>query len=275
VILVDVKEITKHILDFLLPTYSDVLISMYGIGSSFWDSFGKVSDVDIIVLLKNTSSCPVKSYTTALFEDYYTNGVTFTFLYGTLDDYLDKKKFDCISFSDYAWSVRSLKFGSKHLWGEDIRNQLPIPKYDYRSILLRSAYHLNGSSKRYSKQIKLTKAIFKFGFYLTVVYYPNENIFNKKGIFGLLKQAVEDGYISEKMVKYYEMALHSRKENDDDIVQKRLEFIRYWVEETLRSTTTSWKELRNILINGFGTLGFGSLVAYIDMIADDLGLPIE
>ena len=175
-----------NIYRFLSGKYGTDLVAVYGIGSRFFSDQSKISDIDIVVILNDTSKCPKKDYTTSLFEDFTfideDKKVKVTFLYGTLSDYFSKVRFQIVSFADWSWSVRSLKFGSKLLWGKDIRDNLPMPSYDYGSIFLRSAYHLNYTSSRYTNDISLTKAIFKFTFFLVTVYYPEENEFHHEGI---------------------------------------------------------------------------------------------
>lgn len=255
----------ENIINYLQNKYGEDIVAIYGIGSFFLDTEKTKSDADVIVILKDTSKCPRKDYTTALFEERKEGDISFTFLYGTLEDYMDRNAFLKVSFADWSWAVRSLKFGSKFIFGNDIRKKLPTPEYDYGSIFLRSAYHLNKGYTKYSDAIAFTKAVFKFGFFLAIAYYPDENVFDRNGILRILKKCVEEGNISEKVIEYYEKAIKIRNGEDiGNITLLRREFVITFISETIRVTDYSLDEIISMLENGFGNSGFHRLIALID-----------
>lgn len=273
------SALENFIKDFLIKKYGEDLRAVYGIGSSFKSDLG-ASDVDIVVLLKSLDKTPVKSYTTARFEKVIHNNIEVWFLYGTLDGYLDKNKFKRMSFANWEWSVRGIKYASVLLYGEEIRNQLPIPNYNYQDILIRVAYHLEPMTKEkikwYAKErgkiidekLRLTKAIFKFGFFLTVVDYPEANIFDKKGVYTLLKKSSAEGLIGKDFVKLYELAMEYRQGKEIiDFENIRKKFMKTFIRETIAATENTWKGkdgIRGILKEGFGKRPFWKIINYID-----------
>jgi len=267
------NKLKKTIIMLLYKKFKTKIVGIFGIGSFFSQSMGEISDCDVIVILTDTNDCKKRDWTTRLFEDITIeeNGflLDITLLYGTLEDYSDKNKFSKVSFADFSWAIRSLKFGSILLYGNDIRELLPYINYEYGSIFLRSAYHLNGSSSKYTKMQKITKAIFKFGFFLVTAYYPNSNIFNKIDIYNKIIEAKEDGIISNQMIECYEEALEMREKkinNDNKSEKLRRKFAISFFDETQRSTGYTWNQMKKFLEKGFENGGFYRVIALIETI---------
>ncbi|MHA1716537.1 MAG: hypothetical protein ACTSXP_12920, partial [Promethearchaeota archaeon] len=200
----------------------------------------------------------------------------FWFLFATLDDYKNKERFQKVSFANWEWAVRSLKHGSKRLWGREIRHELPSPSHDLDDIFIRVAYHLEPTpllkslkakyqKKPINEEMRFSKAIFKFGFLLTAIHFPDENVFKKHEIFKLLNKAFRDGLIEKKTLEFYGMALRFRQGKPfENFEEKRHEFFRLFIRETIHARNTTWERLKSLLEKGFGNKGFSAIIHYID-----------
>jgi len=263
--------------NFLRDKFGDGVVAVYGIGSSFMSEL-KASDRDVVVVLSSTDKCPRKDWTTALFEHHSWYGSEVWFLYGTLDDYLDKDRFRVTSFANWEWAVRGIKHASVLLFGSDIRDQLPSPDYDYQDILVRVAYHLEPTPKWKSKKaidrgdpiddkMRFTKAVFKFGFFLTAIDYPDENVFDKEGVRELLDKSCKDGIIGHDVLDFYDIASDYRKGIDiPEFERRRQDFMKTVVRETISATENTWegaRGIRSIFQDGF-KYPFSGIIKYID-----------
>lgn len=268
-------DIEKIILD-LQSKFNENLVSVYGIGSAFMSQLPSTSDVDLIVMLSNTDDCPRNDWSTFLFESVKINGTEIYYLYGTLDDYLDKQRFEKVSFANWEWAVRSLKFGSKFLWGKDIRSNLPEPDFSYDGIFLRSAYHLEFTSeyklkdaelkgKPINAHMRFSKSIFKFGFLLLAIHYPSMNVFDKEGIHDQLKSAVKEGKIEKQSLEFYDMAMTYRKGKPfEDYENNRLRYMKLLIRETINGLGVSWDDVKSLLKKGFGSYPFQEIIDHVE-----------
>ncbi|MHA1144624.1 MAG: hypothetical protein ACTSRW_07800 [Candidatus Helarchaeota archaeon] len=269
------NEMNKAI-EYLLAKFESDLIAVYGIGSVFNTKFPITSDIDLVVLLSTTENCPRKDWTTSLFEKKTFAGHEFWFLYATLEDYKYKETFQKVSFANWEWAVRSLKYGSRLLWGKDIRNDLPSPPYDLDDIFIRVAYHLEptplfkllkaeSQKNPLDEEMRFSKAIFKLGFLLTATYFPEANEFDKHEIFKLLNKAFREKRIGKEMLQFYGMALKYRQgQKFEDFKEKRHQFFQVFIREVIRSRNVSWNELKPLLEYGFGNKGFPVIIQYIE-----------
>jgi hypothetical protein len=259
---------------FLHDKFGDDVVAVFGIGSSFMSDLG-ASDRDVVVILSTTEKCPKKEWTTALFEHHSYHDTEVWFLYGTLNDYLDKERFKITSFANWEWAIRGIKHASVLLWGEDIRPRLPEPEYDYQDILIRAAYHLEPTPEwKFKKaeergdiideKMRFTKAVFKFGFFLTAVDYPEANVFDKQGVYNLLKSSRDMDLVGEDIVEFYEIALAYRSGEDIPRFEEcRKAFMKAMVRETIGATKNTWGSIREIFLKGF-RYPFSGIVEYID-----------
>lgn len=272
----------KKILDFLFSKFKkDDVVSVYGIGSAFENTFTKTSDVDVVVLLKDIDKAPSPDWATALFEKTKIDDIEVYYLYGDMNHYLNSKIFPSISFANWEWSIRGLKYGSTLLYGEDIRDQLPTPPFNVVQIFKRSMYHLEPTSQSKmdwakrngieltSEQMRLSKSIFKYGFFLVACVYPDKNIFTKNGIYNLLKTASEEYRINSKMIEFYEQALKFREGIDfPDFKNYRKSFMKFAIREGMRHLHTTWKGndekkgISDLLNEGIGKKPFTSIFLY-------------
>lgn len=181
----DPKPIINKIIGPVKEQYNDSVICIFGIGSYFdqtlpddWIS----NDIDIIVILNDLDGTPRHEWTEVRFERKNMSGYEVWIGYNILDGVKDKNLFQAQSFSNYEWSIIELKYpeNSVVLFGTNIRYQLPdIHKleFDFDDIFRRSLYHLDRSYKTELKEknpkkakFQLTKAVFKFCFYLCVYH---------------------------------------------------------------------------------------------------------
>lgn len=264
----------RQIKERLIQKFGDEIVAIYGIGSAF-ESIIPFNDVDVVVILTVLDNCVSYSWTPARFEKEYIDGVEVTFLYGTLEGYGDEDVFKTMSFANWAWSVRGIKYGSTFIYGTDIRDQLGDPPFDYEDILKRSAYHLEPSPqwkmKKYEQQgnpidekMRFTKAVFKYGFFVIASLFPDENVFHKEGAFRLLNDAYEREKIDGRILDFYEMAMDYRQGVDiPDFRDNRDMFVQLMVKETLHITQRSWDDIKRIFESGF-KYPFSYIIRLID-----------
>lgn len=274
------REIIKFIKDFVTTKFGDDVIAIYGIGSSF-NSNVNARDIDVVVVLKNLDKCPKYKWTSARFEKQVQNfqreRFEIWFLYNTLEGYMNKNAFKSISFANWEWSVRSLKHASELIMGEDIRERLPEPLYDYNDILVRCAYHLEPSSSYKLRKVweegldpqeyernRFTKSIFKFGFLLIAYLYPDDNIFNKEEIYDKLLVAYASDKIDGRVLDFYDLAIEYRGgASMPYFEQQRKEFLKLMVRESIYVFGKSWIEIKSRFQLAFGKKPFSNLLEII------------
>ncbi len=201
-------------------------MSIYGIGSFFnqykngnWSNF----DIDVIVIVHSIDLIPKQDWTNIRYEKIIIDGYNVWLGYITLDGLMNKAKFEQQSFANYEWSLIDLKWNhnSQLLYGDDIRVNLPNPlklKIDYDDILSRSLYHLNKSFRSTKNEVELletkrelTKAIFKFGFYLCILYDNQFNYTSIKHILVKLDQIKIENINIELLDIIFQEAIHFRR----------------------------------------------------------------
>jgi hypothetical protein len=272
------SDLETTIINFLLFKFEDTkIMSVYGIGSEFDGSIKRTSNVDIIVLLRNIEDAPSVEWTTSRFENVTIDNKTVTFLYATFPHYLDPSIFDTISFANWEWAVRSLKFGSVLLYGEDIRDQLPTPSYNIVQIFKRCMYYLEPTpewkferakkeGKIIDEEMRFSKAVLKYGFFIVASLCPDENIFKINDVLNKLRELAECYYIDPIFVKFYENALKYRNyEQYVSYNQCRKEFMICSIREGMKQLEIEWngnemkKGMEDILKEGMGKYPFNTL----------------
>ena len=279
-------EIIEFIKAFVLENFEDDIIAVYGIGSSF-ESNVKARDVDVIVVLKNLDKCPSYDWTPARFEKLTLSTMDNVmgrkihevwFLYNTMEGYMNKEVFKTMSFANWEWSVRGLKFSSVLIMGEDIRGMLHVPPYDYDDILIRCAYHLEPSTKyklnkvrqeggdpqEYEKN-RFTKSIFKFGFCLIAYLFPDENVFSKEEVYDKLLDAYASDVIDGRILDFYDLAIDYRQGiTINNFESLRKEFLKVMVKETIYVLEKLWIDIKALFRKAFGRQPFTNLLNIID-----------
>jgi len=146
--------------------YSDEIVAIYGIGSYFDKLLPDgwlTEDVDIITVTKTRKMYWQK-------KSYGNYEVFFGF--NTLEELQDEKIFRETPATNYKWAIMDFKIcdNSELLYGEDISVKLPELDSidpDYNDLLKRALYRVEKSLKLDSKE-ELTKAVFKYCFYVCV-----------------------------------------------------------------------------------------------------------
>lgn len=274
------SELVDFIKNFVTSKFGDDLISVFGIGSAF-ESNVKARDVDIIVVLDNLDKCPSYDWTPARFES---KTITFDdesfdvwFLYNTIEGYTDKKVFESLSFANWEWSVRGLKYASTLIMGVDFRDRLPEPPYDYDDILIRCAYHLEPSTQWKLRKVaqegkkpmeyerdRFTKGIFKFGFLLVAFLYPEENAFSKEDVYNKLLDAYRDDKIDGRILDFYDLAIDYRSGvSMPDFESLRREFAKLMVKESIYVLGKLWSDIERLFKRAFGKKAFSNLLSII------------
>jgi len=269
------------IINYLEDSFKDNIISVYGIGSYFDEALPsdwKITDIDVIVIVNSFDKIPKHEWTEVRYETKNIENTNIWIGYNTLRGLKEKDVFAHESFANYEWSLLDLKCqeNSQHLYGKDIRNQLPKVsdlKYDFDDIFARSLYHLDKSLKESNSSKKLlvskrefTKAVFKFGFYLCKYFDKNYYLTSVLNI----SKHIENLHIEDKVIKNM---LHFMKESkifrrtdtfstDFKILQK---FFIFFIFSLLRNGTLhrrlEFQEFVNYLKKKFNGLPY--LVRYI------------
>lgn len=230
----------NELLTEIKEKYSDIIITIYGIGSFFDDllpSDWKKIDIDIIVIVKSLEDIPKKDWTQVRYEEKEVNNFKVWIGFNTLKALQEKAFFNTESFSNYKWSLLELKYplNSKILYGNDIRDQLPDPsniQFDYDDILARSLYHLEKSLKEknfINSKHEFTKGVFKFAFYLCI-YFEKGFVHTSFITIGKkINDLVRNGNVSKEILKYFEEAMIFRIVNQykTDFLHLRRNFMLY------------------------------------------------
>lgn len=139
----------------LLEKYLDDLVSIYGIGSYFDENLPSdwmKNDIDIIVILKSLEKTQKLDWTNFRYGKKIINDHLLWQGFYTLNLFKNKAEFEDYSWSNYEWSLISLRNleNSKLIYGKDIRDQLPDHtefEFNYDDILSRSFYYFEKSIK--------------------------------------------------------------------------------------------------------------------------------
>ncbi len=262
--------------------YKGTLIAVYGVGSYFDHTLPPdwiAGDIDIIAVVSSLQNIPGRDWTRVRFERGTFDDKEVWIFFNTLEGLRDKNRFGHESFSNYEWSIIELKnpFNSVHLYGKDIRDKLPEYSglsYDYDDILRRSLYHLNTSFKAQYRDYtitkserSITKAIFKFAFYVCVLFDPEFRLtslhFIHKKIEELLDHSTQNHKCRLKggLLQLFEEAVYYRRIGSfrASFPRLRAHFIRYvftHLREGLLHTQMNHNELKGFLKDSFNGLGY-------------------
>jgi len=223
----------QKILNFIETLFTGNLISVYGIGSYFEDTLPPnwmKNDIDIVIFVESIKNLPKEEWKQR-FKPKKFNGYDVWFLFNTIEEFQDKKKFEEISErANYEWSLIELKLpeNSKFLYGLDIRNKLPDItniQFDYDDILARALYHLdkclnqltNYKEKDNAKGTAMkefTKAVFKYSFYICIFYDSTFHFTSNHNIERKIFELVESKKFDELGLYFLTESIHFRKEQE-------------------------------------------------------------
>ncbi len=187
------SQLSKPV-DYIKNKVKENLIGIYGIGSYFstnlpknWKSY----DIDIIVVVNSLEGIKTSSrrFSNSVWENVDVESNNSVFIaYHSINALKNKEKFEIQSFVNYKWAILSLKENSIILFGKDIRDELQIQQFDmqdYEDILQRALYHLDMSFRRFENpRMSFSKSVFKFGFFLNILY---DKTFQSTSIFDIEK----------------------------------------------------------------------------------------
>lgn len=219
--------IVKALIDGIIKTQKENVISIYGVGSYFDESLPSTwekGDIDLIVFVKDLEKIPQRDFTQVRYEKKELDGVQVWVGYNTTEGFQDKKTFKTQSFSNLEWSLIELKHpeNSVLLYGNDVREELPSIEsleFDYDDILARGLYHLNkslrlfySSEKEVKKSVKeWTKAVFKICFYLCILKDKTFRSTSKYKISKKVQELVKSNMVEKRVLMYLIKAIQVRK----------------------------------------------------------------
>lgn len=221
--------------------HKDNLIALYGIGSYFNDDLPTSwvkNDVDLILVLKSLDPIS-KDIWERRFGSKKIEKYSVFLAFNTIEMYQNKELFNRITKKgvNYKWAVMNVKYkeNSKLLYGDDIRDKLPDTseiEFNFNDILARALYHLEKSLNEKNKlnaKREFTKAVFKFSYYLCVV-------FNKNFLFtsiNIIISEIERIVKVEKIIKNYtnflkeSVMVRTKGNSKEDFALLREKFITY------------------------------------------------
>ncbi|MBD3214421.1 MAG: hypothetical protein GF311_17550 [Candidatus Lokiarchaeota archaeon] len=240
------KSLVDSLIKDLRIRFDENIVSIFGIGSFFDNNLPKdwiKKDIDIVVILNSLEAVPKKDWTTTKFEKRQYEGFNIWIGYNSLKSLLNKDLFCRESFSNYEWSILDLKYpyNSVLLYGKDIRNDLPKRSdlhFEFDDILKRSLYHLDQSYRvEYrDKDIEmskhaLTKAVFKFCFYLSVFFDENFSSTSIRTITKQLNRLVKKGIIKKKILEILKECIIYRRTDKFRVEfhKLRMDFTQYLI----------------------------------------------
>ncbi|MFW9949981.1 MAG: hypothetical protein ACFFKA_07640 [Candidatus Thorarchaeota archaeon] len=177
------------------------------------------------MVVKSIDIIPKKDWTNIRYEKINLEGYNIWQGFNSLEGLLHKKRFEQESFANYEWSIIDLKYkeNSQLLYGEDIRGALPDISnltFDFDDILARSLYHLNKSFDRAKNEeelvqvkIELTKAIFKFGFFVCIFHDSQFHLTSINNIYLKLNQLQRSNINIPLLQNIFKNAIDFRKNN--------------------------------------------------------------
>ncbi len=228
----------------LQEKYSNDLISIYGIGSYFDENLPSdwmKNDIDIIVILRSLEKAPKLDWTNVRFDKKEIDDRFLWLGFYTLNLFKDKQMFEKYSFSNYKWSLISLKNkeNSKLIYGKDIRYQLPDHskfEFNYDDILLRSFYHIEKSLKNeielkniHESMRDFTKAVFKFAFYICVYFDKDFHLTSIRKITNKIESLYKKGNINRGLLDFLKENIYFRRKDqfETNFSKLRYKFILY------------------------------------------------
>ena len=227
----------------LLDEYKENFVSLYGIGSYFdenkpedWIS----NDIDFTAVVENFDNIPEDKNTSSRHKRMTIEGKEVFIAFHTIETLNSKELFNSVSFANYEWALHEIKLpeNSKLLYGQDIRKEIPELNelsHDYEDILRRVFYHMEKSYKMERKKDEnkskreFTKSIFKFCYYLSVLFDPGFQYTSSVKSALKVKELSEQGKIGEKMPDFIEKSILFRCKNVfiEDFNKVREDFLDY------------------------------------------------
>jgi len=228
----------------LQEKYSEDLISIYGIGSYFDENLPPdwmKNDIDIIVILRSLEKAPKLDWTNFKYEKKKIHDYLLFQGFYTLDLFKNKVEFEKYSWSNYKWSLISMKYSenSKLIYGKDIRDQLPDHtefEFNYDDILSRSFYYIEKSLKNETelKNVQesmrdFTKAVFKFAFYVCIYLDKDFHITSIRKITNKIESLYKKGNFGKELLEFLKECIYFRRKNqfETNFSKLRYKFILY------------------------------------------------
>lgn len=228
----------------LQEKYSEDLISIYGIGSYFDENLPSdwmENDIDIIVILKSLERAPKLDWTNFRYEVKKINDHLLWQGFYTLELYRNKAEFENYSWSNYKWSLISMKYSenSKLIYGKDIMDQLPDHtkfEFNYDDILSRSFYYLEKSLKNeielkntQKSMRNFTKSVFKFAFYVCVYFDKDFHLTSIRKITNKIESLYKKGILDGEILDFLKECIYFRRKNrfETGFSKLRYKFILY------------------------------------------------
>jgi len=231
----------NDIIVYLCENFS--IISIYGIGSYFDKKMPAnwvKNDMDLIAIVDDLQNVPLKEDFTGRFIKVKIKNLEVFVGFNTLEGLNNKEQFQKESFANYRWALNELKLpeNSELLYDKDIRAQLPDLKevqHDLEEMLPHILHHLEKSLEAESlsnladSPNRFTKAVFKFAYYLCVLYdkdfLDTSTITSAKRV----KKLCEQGLIDITMTKFIENSVLFRSTSEflEDFKTLRNDFISY------------------------------------------------
>jgi len=238
-------EVTSRLLD----EHKENFISLYGIGSYFDDNKpdGWISnDIDFIAVVENFENIPKDKNTSSRHKKMFIEEKEVFVAFHTIETLNSKELFKSVSFANFEWALHEIKLpeNSKLLFGQDIRDKIPELNelgHDYEDILRRVFYHMEKSYRKEEKKDKnksmgeFTKSIFKFCYYLSVLFDPGFKYTSSIKSAQKVKELSEQGKIGGEMPDFIENSILFRSENEfiDDFNKVREDFLVYLFSITM------------------------------------------
>jgi len=255
----------------LQEKYSDDLISIYGIGSYFDENLPSdwmKNDIDIIVILRSLKKAPKLDWTNFRYEEEIINDHLLWQGFYTLDLFKNKAEFEGYSWSNYKWSLISMKYSenSKLFYGKDIRDQLPDHtafEFNYDDILSRSFYYLEKSlkneieSKDTQKSMRtFTKSVFKFAFYVCVYFDKDFHSTSIRKISNKIESLHKKVKFDKKLLDFLKESIYFRRKNhfEKSFSKLRYRFMLYLFSSVSRGglhRKMNYDELKSFLRTSF------------------------
>jgi len=278
------KPFITQLISELKNTYRENIIAIYGIGSYFDPSLPEdwsTNDIDLIVFMDSLDLIPKKEWTNVRYEKKTLNEYDIWIGFNSLEGYSSKENFRKQAFTNYKWSLLELKYpkNSQFLMGQDIRPELPkisSVKYDYDDILARVLYHLDKSiqedifKNQNASKHQFTKAIFKLGFYLAVLFDSNFHSTSISSIMQEINKLVIQDKIDKKILDIIEKCMEYRRGHQPiakEFTNFRNKFIIYLFSQLASEKfhrKFTFNELINMLEKNFS--GFYNLIKLVNKV---------
>jgi len=232
-------EVTSRLLD----EHKENFISLYGIGSYFDDNKPDdwiSNDIDFIAVVENFKNIPEDKNTSSRHKKMFIEEKEVFIAFHTIETLNSKELFNSVSFANFEWALHEMKLpeNSKLLYGQDIRDKTPELNeigHDYEDILRRVFYHMEKSYKVEEKKDEnksmreFTKSIFKFCYYLSVLFDPSFQYTSSIKSAQKVKELSEQGKIGGEMPDFIENSILFRCKNAfiGDFNKVREDFLDY------------------------------------------------